>query len=374
MTGTVVDTSFVRRDLRAAILPWIVARVIVGATLAATRFMVVQIDGREEYPLRQGLFGWDATFYRLIAEHGYEAVGEDGLRFFPLVSILGRIVGLLFLGNSALGLLVVVNVSALVFGALLHRLVLLELHDARAARRAVWFASLLPPAVVLVMGYAEATFLVLAVGVFLAVRTGRFAWAIPLGVAAGLCRPLGILLVVPVAIEAGRHWRGGDPRTRWTSLAAVAAPVAGLAVFLAWARRAYGNFLLPLQVQSGDEYRGDLVDPLSRTVRAAVNMFRGDIFDSGRALVWLVALVVLLIVIARRLPVSYTAYAAVVLGVAMSSEVIQSLERYTMTAFPFVIGLAIVSARVEVERCVLAVLSAGMVGYGVLIFSGVLVP
>jgi len=60
--------------------------------------------------------------------------------------------------------------------------------------------------------------------------------------------------------------------------------------------------------------------------------------------------------------------------VSLSSEVIQSFERYALSAFPFAIAFALVSARVEVERTLLVVFGAGLAGYSVLVFTGVLVP
>jgi len=370
----VAGAAFLRRDLRVALIPWVVARIVVIAGLYVTRYLVEQLGAEEQLPLRQGLFGWDATFYRLIAEHGYDAVGEDGLRFFPLVPIVARGLGFVFFGNTAVALLLVVNGSALVFGALLHRLVLYELHDARAARRAVWFGSIIPPAVVLVMGYAEATLLALAVGVFLAIRTQRYGWAIALGLCAGLCRPFGMLLVLPIAIEAVRTWHLASTVGRVERAGAVLAPAAGLAAFLVWAQRSWGDVWLPIRVQGDADYRGDFVDPLTRVVRAVRDMGEGDLFDSGRALLWLVVLLTLLVVLARRLPISYAAYAGTAVVVAWSSEIIQSFERYAMGAFPFAIGFALVTARVELERGLLVVFGAGLAGYSVLVFSGVLVP
>src|SRR5262249_57635658 len=81
--------EFVRRDLRAAVMPWAVARVLVIGSLALTRFGVDHIErARRPVQLGQGLFAWDAAFYRDIAEHGYGAVRTGALRFFPLLPLL----------------------------------------------------------------------------------------------------------------------------------------------------------------------------------------------------------------------------------------------------------------------------------------------
>jgi len=189
-----------------------------------------------------------------------------------------------------------------------------------------------------------------------------------------LCRPLGLLLMIPVAIEAARTWRSASSGGRAARLGALAGPPLGAACYLAWAQWAYDDFWLPMRVQGGEAYRGDVVDPVTRVARAVDNVFDGDLFDSGRALLWLTVLIVILVVVFRRLPVSYGAYAGAIVVVSLSSEVIQSLERYAMSAFPFAIGFALLSARVEVERTLLVVFGAGLAGYSVFVFSGVLVP
>jgi hypothetical protein len=90
-------------------------------------------------------------------------------------------------------------------------------------------------------------------------------------------------------------------------------------------------------------------------------------------------LVGLLVVLARRWPVSYTAFAAVVLLVALSAENINSLERYCLSAVPFVLAAAdlveLVRARVpRIAEAVLPVAASGLTVYAVLSFLGGYVP
>ena len=133
-------SSFVRSDLRAAVVPWVTARLIVIAALGVSRYAYDQI-GKAPRPaaLGQGLFAWDAAFYRSIATHGYTGLPRAALRFFPLVPILARGLGTVLVGRYDVALIVIANASALVFAALLHRLALLETGDGRLARRAAWF-------------------------------------------------------------------------------------------------------------------------------------------------------------------------------------------------------------------------------------------
>ncbi len=91
-------------------------------------------------------------------------------------------------------------------------------------------------------------------------------------------------------------------------------------------------------------------------------------------LAWAAGFVVLLVVVARKLPASYTWYCAATLLVALSAKNLDSLERYVMSSFPFVIGLAILAKREEAERTVLVLAALGMAGYAVVFFLGLGAP
>jgi hypothetical protein len=332
--------------------------------------------GRGDRPVQlgQGLFAWDGAFYRTIAEHGYDALPRAALRFFPLVPLVARGMGTLLAGNDALALLLVANASALVFGALVHRVTVLEVGDRDAAGRAAWFAALFPAATALVMGYADATALALAAGVFLALRTDRFALAGALGFAAGLTRPLGALLALPALVEALRHRHGLSPRDWTARAAAVAGPPLGLAAFLAWVGATRDDPWLPFSVQQRSSLRGGVVDPVSRLVDAARDLAEGDRFGSGLHLVWALVFLALVVVVARRLPASYSAFSAATLVVTLSAENLDSFERYALGAFPLVIALALVTGRRGAERAALTLAAGGLVGYATLTFFGVTVP
>lgn len=363
------------RDLRVAVVPWVLARALVILALALSRHVFDEI-GAPPRPVQlgQGLFAWDAAFYRDIAEHGYRAVGQASLRFFPLVPLAARGLGTLMLGHTAAALLVIANGSALVFGALLHRLTLRETGDTAAARRAAWFGALFPAAFVLVMGYAEATAMMLGVVVFLGLRSGRFGWAAGAGFLAGLCRPVGVLLVVPALVEAVRGWRGASTRSRVSRVGAVVAPAVGALVYLVWVGQEFGDFWKPVSLQNQATLRGGFQDPFSRTVDAVGDLFGGDRFGSGLHIVWAALFVALLVVLVRRFPASYSLYAAATLLLALSASNLDSFERYCTSTFPFLLALAVVTDRDEVERGAYVVAAAGLVGYATLAFLGIQGP
>jgi hypothetical protein len=371
----VTASRFVRRDLRVAIVPWLVARFLVGGGLAVARFVDSELGrGPRPVPLGQGLFAWDASFYRAIALHGYDSLPRGSLRFFPLYPLIGRVVGWVLLDHTAVGLIVVANLSALAFGALLHRLAEHETGDAALARRAAWFAAIFPAAAVLVMGYAEGLAMALGVAMFLALRTRRWALAAALGLLAGLCRPLGVVLVVPAAIEAWRGWGAAVAAERLRRVAAVLAPGIGLGIFLVYAAFARDDFFLPLTVQNRKTLRGGFVDPVTSLVHAFEHLFNGDRFGSGLHGVWALVFLGLLVVLIRRYPASYSAYAGVVLVLTLTARNLDSFERYGMSTFPFLLALASATRHEDVDRSVLVISAAGLAGYAILGFLGLSVP
>ncbi len=371
----IADSVFVRRDVRAAIVPWVVARVIVVGSLALSRHVYAKI-GAPPRPtaLRQGLFAWDGAFYRAIAEHGYHSVGRASLRFFPLVPLLARLLGWILLGHTAAALIVVANASALAFGALIHRLVIRETADFAVARRAAWFGAVFPAAAALVLGYAEATAMLLGVVLFLGLRTRHFGWAAAAGLLAGLCRPVGVLLIVPALVEAARDWRTTDARERVVRVSAVAAPAIGASLYLGWVGFEFGDVWLPISLQNRSTLRGGFQDPFTRTIDAFGDLFGGDRFGSGLHIVWALFFAALLVMLVRRAAASYSLYAAATLVLGLSAHNLDSFERYAMSAFPFLIALAMITRREAWERFALVTAGAGLVGYAILAFLGISGP
>ena len=89
---------------------------------------------------------------------------------------------------------------------------------------------------------------------------------------------------------------------------------------------------------------------------------------------WAVFFAALLVVLIRRLPASYSLYGAATLVLGLSAHNLDSFERYCMSTFPFLLALAIVTDRDEVERGAVVLAGAGLVGYSVLAFLGVSGP
>ena len=158
---------------------------------------------------------------------------------------------------------------------------------------------------------------------------------------AGLSRPGGFVVAVPIAIEAVRTWRGraGAPSGCGPSPRRVS-PFVGAALFLAWVDREFGDALLPFRVQTRANLKGSFTNPVSSIADAVDGLFHGHV-GTGLHVPWMIVVVVLVVLAFRRLPASYGAFAAVSVASAVTSANLDSFERYALGAFPIVIVVAL---------------------------------
>jgi hypothetical protein len=361
--------------VRSVVVPYVLSRAIVLLSLVLTRH-VFRAATPKPLPIqaRLGLLGWDAAWYRDIAQSGYGGVAKVGLRFFPLFPMLARVVSWVPGVSAGFATLFVANVCALAAGVLVFELARREGRGVALARRAVWILYLAPSAFVLVMGYAEATLMTATLVALLALRSRRWWIAAAAGVVAGLTRPIGVMLVVPALVEAWRM-RGAATRQQLVgAIAAIAAPAVGAGAYLVWAEHRTGDLLYPISVQQVSTSRGGWVDPFRAVWHAGSEAAHGGHLSAGIHLVTAAALVVLIVVLWRRWPASFTAYAIAVVVVGLSARNLDSLERYSLSTVPLVLAAADITGGGTRERVVLTTLGAVLVGCTVLAFSGLLVP
>ena len=293
---------------------------------------------------------WDSIHYLTIAGHGYRRASDTV--FFPLYPLLVR--GLGFVTGS--DVVAAVGLSALSFAAalvLLHRLVDLEL-GRRAADATVLLLAFAPVSFFFTAVYTESLFLALSVGSVYCVRRGRLGRAATLAALAAVTRVPGVLLVIPLALEWIRERRRIDRSAAWLGLP----PLALLGYLLYSAARGFGPlapFLQQTSADHGHRMGGPLATILTALQTAAsglgtVVLHGGAVYSSGLGgglsyaaksvalLLVLIAALVALRAVFRRLPVGYGAYAAAALLVSIWSPVgeqpLLSLDRYTLTIFP----------------------------------------
>jgi len=203
----------VRRSIRTG-LTYFAAYRVVTLAVAVVGGLGANVFGllRHQPSLLGGLFHhYDAVWFNVIADQGYASQGLAA--FPPLFPLASRGVGaVLHINSLAAGMLVS---SLCLAGALvvLHRLVTLQLGE-RTATTTLFLLLAWPSAVFLALPYAEAPFLLLLAGAFLAAQRRRWWLAgVCIGLAA-MCKTWAALLTLAIAVEymEARRWRWRDVR------------------------------------------------------------------------------------------------------------------------------------------------------------------
>jgi len=354
-----------------SIAAWLSVRLIVTIGFAAAEGIRPNLrPGANLVHLHERLLTYDASWYLGLSSHGYGGMPRSGLRFFPLYHVVSRWLAWPIGGRNGLMLVVVANLCA--FGCLLliGRLVVDEFDDESLAKRSIWLLALFPAAGSFVFAYSESMMLLLTLALVLAVRRRAWVVAIVLGVLAGLCRPLAVLLVIPLAVEVPRHWSRALLPERALRVATIASPGVGALAYLFYVGGTYGDWLEPVTLQRG--LRHGFQDPATRLWDAFADLRHTLVGVPNLA--FALGFLALILVMIRRQPPAWTWYAAVTWIVAMSAHNIDSIGRYGLVAFPFVIALAQITRSERAMWIVTSVSSAALGGLTVLTLLGRYVP
>lgn len=299
-------------------------------------------------------YRWDALHFVHIATTGYSLPQETA--FFPLYPIQIRLF-MLALGNAhpVAAAMLAANVDALLAFIALGLLAAFELGQS-AVRSVVLAAAAYPLAFFMAAAYSDALFLALATFAVYAARRGNWWWAAGCALLAGLTRPTGVVLILPLVWEFGRQhgwWRG-----RWRALLqppvlarlAVLAGAAPFGIFLyaTYLGLRFGHPLLFVHVQG--RYWERVGMPLWQSLPLAAAGFLGapgGSYDQARLLVDVAPLVLfalLTLLTIRRMPAAFTLYMAGLLYVCVATPMLDTVlhdpdiyissGRFLLAAFP----------------------------------------
>lgn len=297
---------------------------------------------------------WDSGWYHRIASDGYSFIADQQstVAFFPAYPLLVRAVGVV-VGDVYLAGITVTLLAGLAVAVLL-----LTWLRSRLSPEAAWtalLAFLLFPYAFYLYGvvYADALFVAALLAAFLLLESDRPLLAGLAGAVATAARPVGVVLVLALAVRAlerrgafegdGRvDWR----RARWADVG-VLVSLLGLG---AWCVYLWSRFGDPLAFASAQAAWNQGAGP---ETWLKFQFFR-DIADlrSPRAWVLFMAHPVLTVGAAcllprvfRRFGVGYGVYAALLIGLsALSTKNFFGMARYLLAAFPVfaVMGEALV--------------------------------
>jgi hypothetical protein len=193
---------------------------------------------------------WDAGWYLGIATDGYSwsrlNTGQQNVAFFPALPIVMRMFGRV-MGGETLWAGVTISLTAFL-GALLYfyRFARDSLEPDRAAAATALLAAY-PFALFYSAPYTESLFLLAAVAAFVHLMRDEPLAAGAWGIVAGLTRPNGCLLALPLALLVVERRRRRSPTVGWfdremmVALLAAAMPVVGLAIFSMFLFNLTGN-------------------------------------------------------------------------------------------------------------------------------------
>jgi hypothetical protein len=312
---------------------------------------------------------WDALWFLRLATKGY-AVGDGSAAFFPLYPLFVRGLSAIIGGHPLAAALLISNGSFLGGLMVVHALTEEE-WDRDMARRTVLYMAIFPTAFFFVAPYSESLFLLLSAGSLLAARRGKWAVAAVLGALAAATRSMGILLILPLALQAIAEWRGLAPEERspWTMIRSLGAALfvgAGTFCYLLFWQLKNGDFWAPLSSQGGwQRHLSWFWSSLIIGTKQAFS-FIGTYAGGYHQFDWIIVAIslgALIWVIAKaRLP--YVAYSVAALLMPLSlifeGRAFMSVPRFVLPIFPLFWALAHLSRRFNANDLVVAVSAAGL--------------
>lgn len=319
---------------------------------------------------------WDSEYYLDVAQHGY-STRPGLLNMFPLYPLLIAGFAVLLGHDYVLAGVVVSSLATFIALVYLFKLTAWELGE-EAASRAVLYMAVYPAALFLLAVYTESLFLAVTVATFYYARRGRWAMAGLAAFLAGLTRPNGVVLLVPLAYEVWRQAEGSPRRLNVShGIAAAATPLALAlwALYLAWS----GYDPLEALVFSRAQPPFERVASMPWVTLAAAMQHLGSsgLSPLARAVnttdyLAAVALIQASVVAWWRLPRAYAIYLTTSTLLALSSTVpnwpLQSMLRYSLSAFPVFFLLAQLGANSHWNRLILIV-SAPLLGMYTALFA-----
>jgi hypothetical protein len=406
-----------RASLLAAACVFVANRLVLTLISVLTSLLFYDVGGKDH-----SFFAiwrrWDVLWYTRVADHSYTWHApplQSDLAFFPLYPLLEHMLTEVSPLSAYAAGLVISSISFALALYLLHRLVV---HDfgSDVAERAVYYVGLFPTALFFFTAYSEALYLACCLGCVYALRLRRWWVAGLCGMAATLTRQLGLVLMVPFAIEyAEFHWfdrrtagpmeaslgaptsaaEGGHTARQWRAAVDWIGPFGliplGMLAFIVYLQRTVGDGLLFLKAQ--EAWQRSLAWPWQGIDRAIHFILHPGIFYGNlhfhntylalRTLTILdltcaLAVIVLIIIGAWILPRSYTAYAAVVWLAVLITPVtggaqplaLMSVSRFTVTLFPPFIVLALLGRNRLLDRLALVTFVALLALYTVIFVRG----
>ena len=272
---------------------------------------------------------FDTLWYLRIAQQGYDL--PQGVVFYPLYPAAIRIASLAL--PVTVAAILVSTVAAFFFFLGLLRLGRAELADEGRVRMLL-LVCVWPTSFVLFAGYAESLLLALILWAVIFARDGRWWPATICGILAGVCRPSGVLVAIPLALLALRS-------RRVSSIIVLFTPI-GLLSYWGWLRWT-GR---PSVVEAYRIYQGATLAPPWASIREALRII---VIEHDGLLAIKLGLVVLMLALSLRREVRLEdklfACAVILQMLLYTGRPLLGGARYLLPVYPAFVMLGSYAAR-----------------------------
>lgn len=279
---------------------------------------------------------FDSGWYMSIAENGY-AQNLLSLNFFPFFPVLTRLFSALIMGHLFVTGLFISNVCFVLAAIYMYKLFQLD-YDGNTSKRAIKYLFLLPAAFVFSGFMTESLFLLLALATIYYSRNGRWWLVGILGALLSLTRSNGVFILVPVLIEFIIYCKDNNWNLKYLLRAFWLALIpAGLGIYMLYNYKLTANPIYFTFTQKN----WALVPTSPEWIPQA--LFSGGY--NSLVIVTLLTSLILLIAFRKKIRISYIVYAVIVLLLPFvyGPQVIHSLLRYMLVAFPVPLTLALLT-------------------------------
>lgn len=356
-------------DWHVVVLAFAASRLLIAACVLLARSTMVRGPFWQPGGLLEALTQWDSVYYIEIARHGYfhspETSGTAG--FFPFFPLLVRGMAVIF-HDFRVAAVVTANLCLLIAGFLLHRLARREFANRAVADAAVVFLMFGPASFFFSAAYSESTFLMLALGAYLAAVERRWLLAGFCGMCLAATRNVGLWMAAALFFEHLRQtWNRRTPFAALfhRNVLMIALVPCGLLSFILYSYLRSGDALAHAHATAALWDRM-LVSPVQTlTTTGAHPLFYQLLFlgASGVATVLLAGAAFI------KLPAGYLAFGALLLLTYICSNSLEALPRYVSVVFPFYFVVAVASTRYAGAPPVLLACSIALLTINTLLFA-----
>ncbi|MFZ3078833.1 MAG: mannosyltransferase family protein [Bellilinea sp.] len=240
---------------------------------------------------------WDAVHYMNLAAFGYDGVGAAETVFFPLYPYLvGYISKITNINVTLIGILTssFFTLFALIF---YYEMIIVLYSDRNLAKLSITLLALYPTAFFLHAPFTEGLFLFCSIGCLLFLVKQKFITAGLFCFAAGLVRPQGILLLIPIAYSLYRAFIVQKHQLYWRQIISIGIAPLGFVSYLIW-RSEYGQ---PGIIQSFQSYSNvSFQDPFTSLIKVAESLVTQPSFIRTIEFVLILIILYILIWMFRR--------------------------------------------------------------------------